>query len=124
MDIEGSHSMEWFFEDYVRGTGIPHYRIVSTTKRTDNGFVIQGKLFQAGVQSWFVAPVPLYSASGAYLGRVVAAGPETSFRIVTPREPGKIQIDPHMTLLCTVDKQPPAERYTPAANGPEEKDED
>jgi hypothetical protein len=100
MAIEGRRSMEWFFADWVRGTGIPHYKLEYSTKRSEKGFVVKGKLLETGVPDSFVAPVPLYASGGAYLGRVIAGGPETSFHFVTERDPGKLIIDPQMTLLC------------------------
>lgn len=104
MDIEGGHSMEWFFAEWVRGTGIPHYRAEFTAHHTEKGYLIKGKLFQTGVPRSFIASVPLY-ASGAghntFLGTVVAAGPETSFYFVSQTSPRKLAVDPQMTLLCT-----------------------
>jgi len=64
MDLEGGRSMEWFFEEWVRGTGIPHYRVEFTAHHTEKGYVIRGRLFQTGVPRSFVTSVPLY-ASGA-----------------------------------------------------------
>jgi Peptidase family M1 domain len=104
MDLEGGRSMEWFFEEWVRGTGIPHYRVEFTSHHTEKGYQIRGKLFQTGVPRSFIARVPLYSRGaghGILLGTVVAAGPETSFRFDTPNLPHKIVVDPQMTLLCT-----------------------
>ncbi|HZV86652.1 MAG TPA: M1 family aminopeptidase [Candidatus Binatus sp.] len=105
MDLEGGRSMEWFFEQWVRGTGIPHYRVEFSTHHTDKGEVVRGKLFQTGVPRSFIASVPLYANNGsghnAFLGAVVAAGPETSFHFVTQAPPHKLVIDPQMTLLCT-----------------------
>jgi hypothetical protein len=104
MDLEGGRSMEWFFEEWVRGTGIPHYRVEFTAHRTEKGYQIRGKLFQTGVPRSFVASVPLYASGAGHsvlLGTVVAAGPETSFHFVTPNPPRKIVVDPQMTLLCT-----------------------
>jgi Peptidase family M1 domain len=103
MDLDGNHSMEWYIEDWVRGTGVPHYRLEYKTQRTEKGFAVKGKLLQTRVPRGFVAPVPLYSAGGAFLGRVIASGEETSFHFNTATDPGKLQIDPHMTLLCVVD---------------------
>jgi hypothetical protein len=104
MDLEGGHSMEWFFEEYVRGTGIPRYQVEFTTHRTEKGFQVHGKLLQSGVLRSFVAPVPLYVGSSAshstLLGTVITSGEETSFTLNTASEPHKILIDPHMTLLC------------------------
>jgi hypothetical protein len=104
MDLEGGRSMEWFFEEWVRGTGIPHYRVEFTSHHTEKGYQIRGKLFQTGVPRSFIARVPLYSRGaghGTLLGTVVAAGPETSFRFDTENLTHKIVVDPQMTLLCT-----------------------
>ena len=104
MAIEGRRSMDWFFADWVRGTGVPHYRIEYSTRRSEKGFVVKGKLLQSGVAGSFVAPIPIYSSNGGYLGRVIASGPETPFHFNSPREPGKLLIDPQMTLLCIIDR--------------------
>ena len=103
MDLDGGHSMDWFFEDWVRGAGVPHYHVEFSVHRSEKGNLVRGKLFQRGVPRSFVAPVPLYANSGGrstFLGVVVAAGPETAFHFITPAAPAKISIDPHMTLLC------------------------
>jgi len=104
MDLEGGRSMEWFFEQWVRGTGIPHYRVEFSAHRNEKGYVVRGKLFQTGVPRSFMAHVPLYAGGGAghgaFLGTVIATGPETSFSFITPEAPRRILIDPQMTLLC------------------------
>jgi hypothetical protein len=104
MDLEGAHSMEWFFEEWVRGTGIPHYRVEFTTHHTEKGYMIRGKIFQTGVPRSFIASVPLYASGaghGTPLGTILAAGPETSFHFLVQNPPHKILVDPQMTLLCT-----------------------
>jgi hypothetical protein len=107
MALEGGHSMDWFFDQYVRGTGIPHYKVEFTSRRTDNGFQVRGTLHQSGVPRSFIAPVPLYvsagSSRGALLGTVVTEGDETKFSFTSPTEPRKLQIDPHQTLLCVAE---------------------
>jgi hypothetical protein len=104
MDLDGGHSMEWFFEQWVRGTGVPKYRVEYSVHSSDKGYVVRGKLYQDNVPHSFLAPVPLYmgpnSGHATFLGVVVAAGPETSFHFTTQTEPHKILIDPQMTLLC------------------------
>jgi hypothetical protein len=108
MAVEGGRSMDWFFEEWVRGVGIPHYRVEYSVKHGENGgYVVRGKLRQTGVPRGFVAPVPLYADAGAgrsvALGTVVASGEETSFRFTTTSAPRKILIDPQMTLLCVAE---------------------
>lgn len=106
MDLEGERSMEWFFEDWVRGTGVPHYHVEYSVHHSDKGFQVRGKLLQTGVPRSFIAPVPLYANVGGHsvpLGVVVTGGPETLFHFNTPTAPGKITIDPRMTLLCVAE---------------------
>jgi len=104
MALEGGHSMDWFFEQYVRGTGIPRYKVEFTSRRSDQGYQIRGKLYQSGVPRSFIAPVPLYSSAGGgrsvFLGTVIAAGEQTSFSFPSPTDVHKLLIDPRMTLLC------------------------
>jgi hypothetical protein len=107
MDLEGGHSMEWFFEQWIQGTGIPQYRVEFTVHKSDSGtgYSIRGKLFQENVPQSFIARVPLYAAiPGArpvLLGTVVAAAPETQFHFTSSTSPHKLVIDPQMSLLCT-----------------------
>ena len=104
MDLEGGRSMEWFFDEYVRGTAIPHYKVSFSSRRTDKGYQVRGKLFASRVPHSFIAPVPLFvstgSGHGVFLGTVTAAGDETPFSFITQTDPRKLLIDPHMTLLC------------------------
>ena len=104
MDLEGGRSMEWFFDEYVRGTGIPHYKVQFTSRSSEKGFQIRGKLLQDGVPRSFIAPVPIYATTTLgrtiLLGTVVATGEETSFTFTSAAQPHKLLIDPHMTLLC------------------------
>ncbi|HXM94908.1 MAG TPA: M1 family aminopeptidase [Candidatus Dormibacteraeota bacterium] len=105
MDLDGGRSMEWFFDEWVRGTGIPHYRVEFSTRKTDQGYLVRGKLFQTGVPQSFIASVPLYSnipaGRNSLAARVIAIGPETSFQFFANAAPRKLAIDPQMTLLCT-----------------------
>src|SRR5256886_3361169 len=36
MALEGGRSMDWFFDEWVRGTGIPHYRVEFTAHREED----------------------------------------------------------------------------------------
>jgi Peptidase family M1 domain len=107
MDLEGGRSMEWFFDEYVRGTGIPHYKVQFTSRNTEKGFQIRGKLIQDGVPRSFIAPVPIFATTTLgrtiFLGSVVATGEETSFTFTSAAQPHKLLIDPHMTLLCVTE---------------------
>ena len=104
MALEGGKSMEWFFDEFVRGAGIPHYKVQFSSRKTEKGFQVKGKLLQSGVPRAFIASVPLYATAGVgrsvYLGTVLATGEETPFAFSAAIAPRKLIIDPKMTLLC------------------------
>jgi hypothetical protein len=107
MDVEGTHSMDWFFDEWVRGTGIPHYSVEFQTKPHGQEFLVTGKLLQSDVDEVFTAPIPLYSGKAGgkleRLGMVVTNGPETRFHFVSKTRPAHIVIDPRLTVLCRTD---------------------
>ncbi len=107
MDVEGDHSMTWFFDEWVRSTGIPRYKVDFTVEPQGNHFIVKGTLHQTGVASRFVANVPLYASrvgtKPIYLGHVVTNGTETHFQFRAAFSPRHIAIDPELTLLCQPD---------------------
>lgn len=107
MDLEETRSMDWFFDEWVRGIGIPHYKVEFQTRPHGQGFLVTGKILQSDVDSSFVAPVPLYAVRPGIkqerLGVVVASGSETHFRFVSRFRPSHILIDPQFTVLCRTD---------------------
>ncbi len=104
MAIEGGHSMDWFFEQYVRSTGVPAYAVKYTVRPGAKGFQVRGSLIQKNVPDDFVLRVPVYGqAQGGkpiLLGSVVTSGEETAFQFVSATSPKRLLIDPQMTLLC------------------------
>jgi hypothetical protein len=107
MDLESTHSMGWFFAQWVRGTGIPHYAVEFQVKPHGKEFLVTGKLLQSGVEDVFTAAVPLYGGrlggKMERLGVAVTTGPETRFRFVVKNRPPRILVDPQLTLLCRTD---------------------
>jgi peptidase M1-like protein len=107
MDLENTRSMDWFFEQWVRGTGIPHYSVEFQVKPLGGEFLVTGKLLQTGVDDVFSAGVPLYGGKPGgkleRLGLVATKGPETHFHFIAKNRPPQILIDPQLTLLCRTD---------------------
>jgi hypothetical protein len=103
MDIEGTHRMDWFFDQWVRGTDLPRYTVKFEVKPRGNAFIVSGKLEQLGTEDTFTAPVPLYASRLAgkpeRLGVVVTTGAETRFHFESRIRPTRIVIDPNLTLL-------------------------
>ncbi len=111
MDLEGDRTLDWFFDQWVRSTGIPRYKATfevkaqgaTAAKGAATSYLVRGKLTQSEVPPTFLAAVPLYAARAGgkpvLLGNVVTSGEETSFQFTTRFAPRRILIDPHSTLL-------------------------
>jgi hypothetical protein len=61
MDMEGTHTMDWFFREYVYGTDLPTYHLDSQVNPADDGKVsLHIKIVQSGVTDNFRNIVPIY----------------------------------------------------------------
>lgn len=104
MDLENSRSMDWFFDQWVRQTGIPQYSVDFTVHARKSGVLIEGALHQRGVSDVFTERVPIYELESQdrriFLGSVVTTGPSTSFRLPARVRPVNLLIDPEHTILC------------------------
>jgi Peptidase family M1 domain len=107
MDLEGGHSMSWFFDEWVKNTGVPHYTVQFETRVERHQYVVTGKIHQADVDDLFTAAVPIYASRAGQelerLGSVVTTGPDTGFRLTSRIRPAHLVIDPYLTLLCQRD---------------------
>ena len=72
MDLEHNHKMDWFFDEYVYGTDLPHYHFESQISTNADQTTMHFKLTQSGVPDNFKMPVPLYLELAD--GRVIRAG--------------------------------------------------
>ncbi|MGH8335233.1 MAG: M1 family aminopeptidase, partial [Gammaproteobacteria bacterium] len=104
MDLEGDHSMEWFFDEWVRETGIPGYSVNYQVRSRGSRFEIEGTLQQENVPNIFTEAVPIYAAHTQgkleLLGRAVTTGPLTKFHFAARQRPSRLVIDPEHTILC------------------------
>lgn len=103
MNLDGSGNLQWFFDEWVRGTGIPRYTVRFQTRGAGKEFAVSGTLSQLGVDNAFTERVPLFYSTGkgkpAFLGNVVTTGTETSFLFLADARPERLSIDPRMTVL-------------------------
>jgi hypothetical protein len=107
MDLEGDHSMNWFFDEWVKSTGIPHYKLQFEIRPRADAFIVSGRLEQTEVNDLFTMPVPIYATRPGQktlrLGTVITTGSETRFHFTSPFRPTRLIIDPHLTVLCRTD---------------------
>jgi hypothetical protein len=90
--------LDWFFDEWVFGTGIPAYKLDYKIEPGPGGFVVSGSISQSGVPDIFEMPVPLY-ADDALLGIVNVSVDGGDFRFTTRSRPQQIYIDPKGTIL-------------------------
>ena len=60
LDVRGDGKLDWFFNEYVYGTELPHYTIASEFTNADGASVVHLKMTQSNVSKDFVMLVPVY----------------------------------------------------------------
>jgi hypothetical protein len=90
--------LDWFFDQWVFGTGLPVYALEYKVEGSGNQYTIEGKITQTGVPDGFVMPVPVY-ADGEYLDTVEPGDLDEPFRLRVSKKPEQVVIDPEMTIL-------------------------
>lgn len=61
MDLQGNGKLDWFFNEYVYGTELPHYEISSEFTVDNKGITsVHMKLTQSNVSPNFVMLIPIY----------------------------------------------------------------
>ncbi len=97
-DLAHNGRLDWFFTDWVYGTGIPTYKLQATTeRRASNQFVVEGSIEPSGVSEEFEMLVPVIAFYGKgrkpTLLQVVVTDAGGKFRFVTSSKPSRVSID-------------------------------
>jgi len=105
-DLDHTHRLDWFFNEWVYGTGIPTYKLHSSVKQiSPKKFLVQGTITQSGVSSDFEMLVPLVAEVGkdkrASLGSVPVGEEEGRFKFTTTERPRRLAIDEDNVLAIT-----------------------
>ncbi len=111
MDLDGNQRMDWFFNEYVYGTALPHYSFAADISQNSDGAMAHIKLTQSNVTDSFKMPVAIYAELAD--GRVVKiasapmAGNATIDRTVklppSPSPLKRLMINYYNDVLCTQD---------------------
>jgi hypothetical protein len=102
---EGRKSLDWFFDEWVNGTAIPHFELDDVKISLRNGkTVATGKIVQQDAPKTLVTCLPVYAVGAAGTkptpaGRIFADEEETTFRITVPPGTKKLLLDPNQTVL-------------------------
>jgi hypothetical protein len=98
MDLDRNQRLDWFFSQWVYGTGIPAYKLDSDVKRVaPKKFLVTGTIEQSDVSAHFEMPVPLLAHYGkdriVRLGWVAVGEGGGKFRFTTTEKPSRVTID-------------------------------
>ena len=95
--------LNWFFQEWVYGTGLPSYALDYDFLPQPNGsFVLEGTLYQGDVRAGWLMPLPLQLEFGKGRKALVviwAHGPQAPVRLKMPEQPGKVELDPDHWVL-------------------------
>jgi hypothetical protein len=106
MDLENNHKLDWFFREYVYGTGIPRYEFHAEVQSTPDGkFKMVGSFKRSGVPENWMDLVPVFGedkGKPAPLGLFRVTKSETQFSIPLNSNPGKLQVNSFEELLAEI----------------------
>ena len=106
MDLDGNKKMDWFFNEYVYGTGMPQYSFHASISPTPDGkSAITGELTRTGVPENWKDVVPLYVHSGdkiVRIGSLASTHPTEPINFVAPGKVDRISINDYEDLLGNV----------------------
>jgi hypothetical protein len=103
------HPMDWFFNEWVYGTDVPHYDFKYKLKDGAGGkTVLAYSLKQSEVSDQFVMRVPIYIQIKNQSHRVgffsVTGAQEIHGEVPLPIRPDKVTIDEYHSILCTINQ--------------------
>jgi hypothetical protein len=97
--------MDWFFDEWVYGTGVPTYTFAWNMEPADGGkFTAHLRIKQTDVPATFAMYVPLRIKfeQGEALIRVLVKGPLTEQTITLPAEAKSMELSPFESVLAIV----------------------
>jgi peptidase M1-like protein len=106
MDADGNHKMDWFFNQYVYGTGIAQYTFHATVEATPDGKShVKGQITRTGVSGNWREVIPLYAHIGektARLGTIVVKHDAEPIDVTLPIKIDRVSINDNQDLLAEV----------------------
>ncbi len=105
MDLDGNHRMDWFFNQYVYGTGVPHYKLDYSVQETGGKWQVTGAVTQSGVpDGWKDVLAVSVRASGknTRMGWLRVKGKTAPFNFTLPMKPEKIILNENEDTLADI----------------------
>jgi len=106
MDLDGNHKMDWFFNQYVYGTGIPQYNFHASVEATPDGKThIKGELTRSGVPETWKDAIPLYAHVGdktIRLGSLASTHSSEPLDVTLAAKIDRVSINDYEDMLADV----------------------
>lgn len=106
MDVEGNKKLDWFFRQYVYGTGIPEYSFTYRVEDAGGGkWKLSGTVVRTGGPENWKDVLPLYaqmSGKIVRLGWVSATQRNTPFELLLPAKPEKLMLNLFEDILAEI----------------------
>jgi hypothetical protein len=106
MDLDGNHKMDWFFNQYVYGMGMPQYTFHASTEATPDGKThLKAELTRTGVPDSWKDVVPLYAHMGEKtirLGAIASTHATETMEVVIPTKIDRVSINDFEDMLAEV----------------------
>ncbi len=101
---EGKKQLDWFYEDWVNGTSVPHLRLQGVKFKEDGRTLsASGIILQRDAPNDLVTSVPIFAQLSdnrkVFVARIFADGPEATFHITVPAGTRRLLMDPDDTVL-------------------------
>lgn len=102
---EDHKSLDWFYETWVEGTGIPHFALQNLKySARPSSTLISGTIVQKDSPDGLITAVPVWGSIAGkeiLLGTVFVDARETPFHLVAPLGAKKVTLDADQTLLTS-----------------------
>jgi len=98
--------MEWFFDQWIRGVGMPEFTFTQTSRKADDGgYIVEGTIAQrvlVGAKKhvlpgkYFTAVVPITvvgKGGKPYRVPIKVSGAQTPFKFKIPEAPAKVEFN-------------------------------
>lgn len=106
MIVDSRRNMDWFFNEYVYGTGIPQYHLDYTVDaQPNNQWLLKGTITQSGVPAGWEDSVPVYlhaQGKAVRLGWVKARGETAPFQLLLGFKPDKVSLNDNSEILAEI----------------------
>jgi len=105
MDLDHNHTLDWFFREYVYGTGIDKISFKSRITPDAGGKGAHALLTVANPSGW-VGLLPVYVWHGKKVERVMLQvhGPQTTANVPLPFVPTRVIANEYDGMLLDVDQ--------------------